>query len=91
MFHNFVHRWTKDGASLDLKDGHFNVFEKDGAYCLAIKGVTPDDAGCYQAEFTNRAGDRKTESTLTVHCKHKNTHQRALLICFSKCLFFSIF
>ena len=34
-----------------------------------ILGVTTDDAGAYQIELTNRAGDKKCEAALTVHCK----------------------
>ena len=63
-----VCKWTKDGSGIDTKDGHFNIFENGGVYNLSIKGVTPDDAGSYQAEFTNRAGDKKVSTTLNVHC-----------------------
>ena len=28
-----------------------------------------DDAGEYQVEFSNRAGDKKCSAQLTVHCK----------------------
>jgi hypothetical protein len=28
-----------------------------------------EDAATYQAEFTNRAGDKKISSALVVHCK----------------------
>ena len=72
-----VCKWTKEGQSIDTKDGHFSIFENGGVYNLAIKGVTPDDAGEYQAEFTNRAGDKKVSSTLTVHCKLKRNVQKS--------------
>lgn len=62
-----VCKWTKDGGAIDTKDGHFTINENGGTYNLIIKGVTPDDAGSYQAEFTNRAGEKKVGSALTVH------------------------
>ena len=34
-----------------------------------ILGVTADDAGEYQIELTNRAGDKKCSAALVVHCK----------------------
>ena len=40
-----------------------------GIYNLAIKDIKPEDAGTYQAEFTNRAGEKKVEAALNVHCK----------------------
>jgi hypothetical protein len=43
--------------------------ESDGNYSLVIKGVKPEDAANYQAEFTNRAGEKKVNTQLTVHCK----------------------
>ena len=44
-----------------------------GILTLNIVGVkadeTANDGGEYQVEFSNRAGDKKVSSTLTVHCK----------------------
>ena len=45
--------------------------EADGNYSLVIKGVKPEDAGNYQAEFTNRAGEKKVSADLNVHCEYK--------------------
>ena len=64
-----VCKWTKDGGNIDTKDGHFTIQERDGVYTVTIKEVTPDDGGNYVAEFTNRAGEKKTGTTLTVHCE----------------------
>ncbi|XP_040572571.1 protein Obscurin [Lepeophtheirus salmonis] len=62
-----VCKWTKEGQSIDTKDGRFVITENNGVYMLGIKEVTMDDKGTYQAEFTNRAGDRKVQSELIVH------------------------
>ena len=62
-------KWTKDGQNIDTKDGHFTISEGGGNYTLAIKGVTMDDKGKYQVEFTNRAGEKKTSAALAVLCK----------------------
>ena len=45
------------------------IFFSGGVYNLAIKDIRPEDAGTYQAEFTNRAGEKKVEAALNVHCK----------------------
>merc|ERR1711981_982419 len=64
-----VAKWTKDGKVIDTKDGHFTIMQADpNAYRLIIKGVkAEDDAGEYQVEFSNRAGDKKCSAQLTVH------------------------
>ena len=64
-----VVKWTKDGGNIDTKDGHFTIKQDGSSYSLIIKEATADDAGNYQAEFTNRAGEKKTGLTLNVHCK----------------------
>ncbi len=64
-----VCKWTKDGKPIDTKDGHFAITEESGVYKLSIKEVTMDDKGTYQAEFTNRAGEKKVSSTMNVLCK----------------------
>ena len=64
-----VVKWTKDGGNIDTKDGHFTIKQDGSSYHVIIKEVTPEDAGCYQAEFTNRAGEKKTSLQLNVHCK----------------------
>ena len=33
-------KWTKDGAGIDTKDGHFLIKENDGNYCLVINTFT---------------------------------------------------
>merc|ERR1719225_2307301 len=60
-------KWTKDGGNIDTKDGHFTINQNNGIYTLVIKDVKPEDAGQYQAEFTNRAGEKKCEGALVVH------------------------
>ena len=65
-----VVKWTKDGGNIDTKDGHFTITENNGVYMVIIKEVTMDDAGEYQAEFTNRAGEKKVSAALNVHCKY---------------------
>ena len=65
-----VCKWTKDGKAIDTKDGHFVVSEESGVYKLTIKPVTMDDKGTYQAEFTNRAGEKKVQSTMNVLCEY---------------------
>ena len=62
-------KWTKDGGNIDTKDGHFTITQASNMYNLIIKDVKPEDAGCYQAEFTNRAGEKKVTAELIVHCK----------------------
>jgi len=62
-----VIKWTKDGGELNFKDGHFTQTQTGGIYNLAIKDIKPEDAGTYQAEFTNRAGEKKVEAALNVH------------------------
>ena len=64
-----VVKWTKDGGNIDTKDGHFTITQASNMYNLIIKEVKPEDAGCYQAEFTNRAGEKKVTAELIVHCK----------------------
>ena len=64
-----VVKWAKDGANVDTKDGHFTIAQNNGIYTLVIKDVKPEDAATYQAEFTNRAGEKKVEAALVVHCK----------------------
>lgn len=64
-----VCKWTKDGGNIDTKDGHFTITENNGVYNVLIKAATMDDAGSYQAEFTNRAGEKKIACQLLVHCK----------------------
>ena len=64
-----VVKWTKDGGNIDTKDGHFTIKQDGASYHLIIKEVTAEDAGSYQAEFTNRAGEKKTGLQLNVHCK----------------------
>ena len=39
-------------------------------YNLIIKEVKAEDAATYQAEFTNRAGEKKVQVPLIVHCKY---------------------
>lgn len=65
-----VCKWTKDGGNIDTKDGHFTIQQDGATYNLKIKEVTPEDAGTYQVEFTNRAGEKKTSLELNVHCKY---------------------
>ena len=62
-----VIKWTKDGGNIDTKDGHFTINQNNGIYNLIIKDVKPEDAATYQAEFTNRAGEKKVEAALSVH------------------------
>ena len=38
-------------------------------YPFSSIGVKEEDAGEYQIELTNRAGDKKCAAALTVHCK----------------------
>ena len=64
-----VCKWTKDGGNIDTKDGHFTIKQDGSTYNLIIKEVKPEDAGEYQVEFTNRAGEKKTSLALNVHCK----------------------
>ena len=45
------------------------ISEDSGDYKLTIKDVKMEDKGKYQAEFTNRAGEKKVAATLTVLCK----------------------
>ena len=45
------------------------IFFSGGVYNLAIKDIKPEDAGTYQAKFTNSAGEKKLEATLNVYCK----------------------
>jgi len=64
-----VAKWTKEGKAIDTsaKDSRFTVSESGGCYKLKISKVEMDDAGNYQVEFTNRAGDKKVSSELKVH------------------------
>ena len=71
-----VVKWTKDGGNIDTKDGHFTIKQDGSSYHVIIKEVTPEDAGCYQAEFTNRAGEKKTSLQLNVHCKSSQSRVR---------------
>lgn len=64
-----VVKWTKDGANIDTKDGHFTLTTTGNEYKVIIKDVKPEDAGSYQAEFTNRAGEKKVACELIVHCE----------------------
>ena len=64
-----VCKWTKDGQPIDTKDGHFSITEESGIYKLAIKEVKMDDKGKYQAEFTNKAGEKKVSSNMNVLCE----------------------
>ena len=64
-----IAKWTKDGKGIDTsaKDSRFMATESGGCYKLKIAKVEMDDAGNYQVEFTNRAGDKKVSSELKVH------------------------
>jgi serine/threonine protein kinase len=64
-----VCKWTANGKAIDTskKDSRFQVTEANGCYKLKICAVEMDDAGEYQAEFSNRAGDKKVSSEMKVH------------------------
>jgi hypothetical protein len=62
-------KWTKDGKGIETKDGHFQITETGGNYQLVLTGVKMTDKGKYQAEFTNRAGEKKVAAALSVLCK----------------------
>lgn len=61
-----VCKWTKDGKSIDMADGHVTISESNGIYMLTLKPVKMDDKGKYEAEFTNRAGEKKVGANLNV-------------------------
>eukprot|EP00094_Tigriopus_californicus_P003329 TCALIF_03202-PA protein Name:"Similar to unc-89 Muscle M-line assembly protein unc-89 (Caenorhabditis elegans)" AED:0.27 eAED:0.27 QI:0/0.83/0.76/0.92/0.91/0.88/25/216/2842 len=61
-----VCKWTKDGKAIDLADGHVTISESNGIYSLNLKPVKMDDKGKYEAEFTNRAGEKKVGANLNV-------------------------
>ncbi len=64
-----VCKWTKDGKAIDTADGRIAIAENNGVYTLTIKNIKMDDKGKYQAEFSNRAGDKVVTSNLNILCK----------------------
>jgi hypothetical protein len=64
-----IHIITHHFQAIEADGKRIIISEESGIYKLIIKELNMDDKGKYQAEFTNKAGEKKVASNLNVLCK----------------------